>query len=773
MKFLANLFYILTLILLLQTNKGNAQSSEKGIYELFDISLEDLLNVGVISASKKKQNVSDAPATAYVFTEEQIFNRGYHSLLELLEDVPEVEIQKNSNPEYRNWVSIRGVAGNEKFLILLNGIRITPATGDSYIFGANFSLINAKRVEVILGPASALYGVDAFSGIINIITKSGEGEAFRGSQGRASYGMYNTADNAFVGGAKVDKLNVSIAGNAYYSAEPTYNKIYKKDYSWYNNQYEPNGYVVESPFYNKVKDVTDFQYSADKSFYGKGLSRNFSMPTSAYFINADITYENFTIGYVRHNESHNSAHGLDSRFTSFDRKALVEMSQDVIYAKHNYISFNKKWGIQSTFLRSYNETNPMSNFANSTSRWQRGYIYSFGQSSKIEEQFNYDFSKRISLILGASYENLSALPRTGLSPKPFERDKPAYLQDIYFIGATGYKPDLDDGESPKFNDSLVIRQNFYYLDYKNIGTFAQFQISPLKVLEITLGSRFDYNTRFGASVNPRLGIVLSPNRKLRAKLLYGEAFLAPSPRKAFEQSGAFYTYKDGFLVADYFRIANPYLSPEKLRSLEASSSYLITNNLSISVNGFVTRVNNLINLFGEASKDLPLPNLKATRLETSINQGYSNIYGGTIRLNYLKKVGLWSFNNYFCYSFIDGKIDGEQLLYTAKSTIKAGAEIVHRKFIFSPRLIFRSKSYSNLKETRESDYYANDDFLVINFIGRYIIKDSGKLKYSVFVKINNLTNSRYYNVFAGNDEGMARTPQDPARLNLGFNFLFQ
>ena len=111
----------ITLLLLHENNSiGQAlQNPSKEEFELFDVSLEDLLNIGIVSASKKTQSVSDAPATAYVITRDQIITRGYYNLSELLEDIPEFEVQRNSNAEYRNIFSVRGVSGNEKFLILL------------------------------------------------------------------------------------------------------------------------------------------------------------------------------------------------------------------------------------------------------------------------------------------------------------------------------------------------------------------------------------------------------------------------------------------------------------------------------------------------------------------------------------------------------------------------------------------------------------------------------------------------------------------------------
>ncbi|MFN6946581.1 MAG: TonB-dependent receptor plug domain-containing protein [Cytophagaceae bacterium] len=749
--------------------KVQSQNKEIEVYELFDVSLEELLNVGIVSASKKKQSVLDAPATAYVITEEIIYTRGYRNLVDLLEDIPEIEIQKNSNPEFRNQITIRGVAGNEKVLILLNGIRITPATGDGYILGTQFSLANAQRVEVVLGPASALYGVDAFSGIINIITRSQEGTV-KGAEVSSMGGNFTTFDNSFVGGLKVDKVNFSLTGHHYYSGEPNLSKYYPHEYRWHLQELGPNGRIMESPFYNQIYHMGTFERWAGSSFHGNSLSSEYAMPTFSYFINADITYENFTVGYVRHSERHSSAHGVDPQYTTRDGLANIHMIQDVFYARHNYTSFNKRWGLQTHLTQNFYKTDPESHFASAASRWQRGYIYSFGKSFKIEEQLNYDISSKATFIGGLSFENLSALPRTGLSPKPIDPNQPLELQNIYFIGAAGYESYITENEEPVFNDSLAINQNFYYLNYQNYGGFAQVQFTPVKILVATLGMRYDYNTRFGGSFNPRLGLVFSPVKKLRVKLLYGESFLAPSPRKAFEQSGAFYGYSSEYgLFADYYRIPNPDLKPEKLRSAEFSAGYFITPNLSLNVNAYYTQISDLINLYGVASRDLQPDNMYASRLETSINEGVSDIHGGTVRLNYLLKIGTFSFNTYGAYSYVNGDINYQPLLYMAKHSVKSGVDIVHHRFSISPRIIYRSPSNSNLRDGPNGEYFSNYSFMILNLGMRYELVSRETIKVSVFSRVNNLTNVRHYHVYSGNDEGMPLTPQDPARILAGIN----
>ncbi len=752
------------------------QKKHLEVYELFDVSLEELLSVGIVSASKKKQSVTDAPATGYVFTDQNIRIRGYDNLLELLEDVPEVDVQRNSDREFKNLVTIRGVSGNEKFLILIDGIRITPATGDNYTFGTQFSLASAKRVEVIIGPASALYGVDAFSGIVNIITKTGEGDKYSGVEVKSSYGMYNTTDNSFFAGGKVDKLQLSVSGQFYLSNEVDLQNTYKQDFAWYHEVFKPNGYVLESPFFNKVRPLSDFEDLAFESFNGEPISDDMGMPTKSYFLNATLSSKGITLGMTRMYESHSSATGLDPRYAIRDRNAYIGSIQNSIYLQHKYSSFNKKWRLNSTLRLNTFNYDAGSNFVSAASRYQRGYVYTSMASTKLQEQLEYDFSSKVSLITGASIEFLSATPRTGLSPKPYDSNNPTSQADFYYVGAAGYNPDSLGTVIPVFNDTFAIAQELYYLSYQNYGVYGQMQWSPSKKIETTFGARFDYNTRYGGSVNPRVGLVYKPSKKARLKLLYGEAFLAPSPQKAFAQDGSFYEQNQGVLKADYFRQANPDLKPEKLRSVELSGSYFLRKNLSVGINTYFTRIENLINQFAQSENNRPVINgtqIESVTVETSKNQGQSTIYGGSFKLNYLVKLGPTVVVNLFgAYSYIDGETDGKSLTFASKHSVKSGVDIIHKKWSLVPILRYRDRVFTTLTDGVDGDRVSSPYFVLLDLVARYNILNRDDKVLGIFVKVDNITNLKYYHVNAGSVEGFALTPQDPLRVLGGINFSF-
>jgi outer membrane cobalamin receptor len=223
------------------------------------------------------------------------------------------------------------------------------------------------------------------------------------------------------------------------------------------------------------------------------------------------------------------------------------------------------------------------------------------------------------------------------------------------------------------------------------------------------------------------------------------------------------------LVADYFRVPNANLKPEKLRELEANTSYMFTSNFSIGINGFYTRVENLIDFFGTATNNLAPSNIKASKLETSLNRGTSEMYGGTFKANFMHKISNINFSWFASYSYIDGNINNGPLLLTAQNTAKGGVEITTKRWAITPKLLYRDQSLSSQQEPISNAYFTNDAYTVLHLYAHYLLINKAQYKFRLSAKVNNLTNTKYYNVFAGNEEGMGFTPQDPVRASLGIS----
>lgn len=148
---------------------------DHGLTSLFEMSLEELMNVQVTSVSKTCQNMKDVDASVYVITEDDIRRSGSTHLLDVLNMVPGVWLQEIS----RNVVAF-GVRSKideypSSVRVLLDGVPIwSPVTGGPMFQYLNIPVEQIERIEVIKGPGGTIYGANANTGIISIYTKSPE-----------------------------------------------------------------------------------------------------------------------------------------------------------------------------------------------------------------------------------------------------------------------------------------------------------------------------------------------------------------------------------------------------------------------------------------------------------------------------------------------------------------------------------------------------------------------------------------------------------------------
>jgi len=145
-------------------------------------------------ASGTRQPIARAPSVATVLTAEDIAAIGAADLDEVLETVPGLHVARSPSG-YNPIYTIRGIHTqyNPQVLMLVNGIPITSVyTGNRSMIWGGMPVENIARIEVIRGPGSALYGADAFSGVINIITKTAAD--LDGTQLGLRAGSFNSRD---------------------------------------------------------------------------------------------------------------------------------------------------------------------------------------------------------------------------------------------------------------------------------------------------------------------------------------------------------------------------------------------------------------------------------------------------------------------------------------------------------------------------------------------------------------------------------------------------
>jgi iron complex outermembrane receptor protein len=151
-----------------------AQTVQAEQPDLTELSLEQLLDVKVSSASKFEQRASDAPSAVQVISREEIEQHGWRTLSEALASLPGIYI---NNDRVYDFPGARGfqIPGdyNTRFLLLIDGQRNNDNIYQQALTGSEgwLDMSVVERIEYIPGPGSAIYGSNAMFGVINVITR--------------------------------------------------------------------------------------------------------------------------------------------------------------------------------------------------------------------------------------------------------------------------------------------------------------------------------------------------------------------------------------------------------------------------------------------------------------------------------------------------------------------------------------------------------------------------------------------------------------------------
>jgi iron complex outermembrane receptor protein len=146
-------------------------SAQQAPPDLGNVSLEDLMNIRVTSASRKEQRVADVAAAVFVITQDDIRRSGLTSVPELLRLAPGVQVARIDASKWA--IAIRGSnhRWSNKLLVLVDGRSIYTRQFSGVIWDSvGVTIENIDRIEVVRGPGGAVWGANAVDGVINIIT---------------------------------------------------------------------------------------------------------------------------------------------------------------------------------------------------------------------------------------------------------------------------------------------------------------------------------------------------------------------------------------------------------------------------------------------------------------------------------------------------------------------------------------------------------------------------------------------------------------------------
>jgi vitamin B12 transporter len=344
------------------------------------------LNEVIVTATKSPIKQSQTGKVVDIITQEQLQKSFGKSLGEVLNEQPGMIINGADNNLGTNQTVYTQGASAGNTLILLDGVPLYDASGISSEFDLNnFALDNIERIEILKGAQSTLYGSDAVAGVINIISKKGEGKPFNLNINH-SIGSYHTYNDA------VSISGSNGKGQTYFVS---YNKIYSRGFSSAydstgKNNFDKDGFG---------KDVFQLNYTfkpfkqTSVRLFGKYNNNRADVDAGAFVDDKD---------YTNHND--NTTAG-----TSIDYK----LNKGFIRFQYNYNRFNRSFIDDSLYTNLFE-------------KYSQGKYY--GTSNYLELYSHLNFNKNIEFLAGIDYNENSTtqsyvvIPDYGFPSLPISAD---------------------------------------------------------------------------------------------------------------------------------------------------------------------------------------------------------------------------------------------------------------------------------------------------------------------------------------------------------------
>ena len=229
MRILTCTLVFVALVCLALPSSGRTEES-KGNDKVFK--LEEI----VVTATKTPHMLKDVPIETVVITKDEIEQSTALTITDLLRNIPGMFVRTENVPGISGWrTKMRGLDFNSGYaLMLVDGQRVKGGGMGEYGYGLNqVPLEMIERIEIVKGPASALYGSDAMAGVVNIITRPVPDRTIWG--GQAVYGSHDTQIYSLYGGTKVGAFGVFINASkeksemGEYGFKSTRNEKYDRD----------------------------------------------------------------------------------------------------------------------------------------------------------------------------------------------------------------------------------------------------------------------------------------------------------------------------------------------------------------------------------------------------------------------------------------------------------------------------------------------------------------------------------------------------------------
>lgn len=574
-----------------------------------------IMRAGLInSVSKKNEKIELVPATIQIITAEDIQQRGYQLLEEIFYDLPGYDISRSFGITYStlNQRGYRNEAGTSRTLLLVDGVQDNDLWTNIAFLSAQFPLSNVKRVEVIYGPASTIYGANAFLGVINIVTND-ESDLFTpnanstalnfASKFQVVNGSYNTKFFDATAAIRKKDFTLSVTGRIYFSDRFDLSKGSFWDGKWLNDttgyrnaltktyttgDTNINKFFVNDPtkiYWDTIHTGNKYTFVPTQAailraynldtigFYHSEKfpdANKYYSPAKDYYLSSKLSIgQNFKLGF----EYFNRFEGSGGDYIKYYNSQNFSYAQRMDRQFFTYVKYDKKLGDKIAFSSlnyfragDYGDATKNCGF----------YSYGFGSLSLVnltdpsptvyssyyrklnfsqqENQFHTEF--RIQIRLPRDFDlMIGTETQLGMSQNKYARVRDDSSALLYGHPSSG---------SSVSTSTSSLNNNFVY--YAG-GLFTQLSYTNTKEhFNASAGYRIDSKLQkkdyvYKNQVNPRVAFIYYPGNFI-FKAIYSEAFLDKSDFIRGKNTSGTVVY-------------GPTLQQEKLKNIELTSRYEI------------------------------------------------------------------------------------------------------------------------------------------------------------------------------------------------------
>lgn len=604
------LFVLLGLMNPVWAQALDQESAETEIDEEFAWLREEAKTVFVVTASRVKEDIRKSTASITVVTAEQIREMGARDLADALRAVPGMNSFYHVDGHFR--LDARGVtkSGDQNVLVMLNShpLNSNYSGGATWVYDT-MTVDNIQRIEVIRGPGSALYGANAFSGVINVITK--KGADIDGFQVSASTGSEATRQYNFMGGQSVNDFSYALNVNLFDTDGQK--RFIQSDTQTLSDRF----FGTQASFAPDYAEARDQKMDIALNLQFKGLQFDGRLiertrgPSADPLINLDKTSNNDIRDYYLN--------------LSYERQILDNFNLTAKLYRNSTEQDDHYQSMMNGAGAAILNADGSIIYAILPDEGLIADVSHQNFRTGFETQATYDIVESNTLVAGFTYEKIEQKD-TEYSANFMYTNIPNVIQPL---------PDLVN-----LTDIQNVNQD---ADRHFLAFFAQDIWDITEDIRLTVGARFDDYDDVGSSFNPRAGVAWAFIDGWDLKLMYGRAFRAPAFQELYSKNNP-------------SLIGNPDLDPETVDTYEAS--------IGMRMQGFSGR---LTGFYSKIEDDIRVVPLEGTQNGIYGNKDELRSQGFEMELKYDFGKGTYVAANY-TYQDSENRDTGEPLSNIAKHT---------------------------------------------------------------------------------------------------------